>query len=276
MSLGSLGRLGIEIYADTAQFTGDLGKAEKGAKQFATNVEASIGKLTGIFTGLAATLGVIKFAGLVEEVAQMRAGLDDLADAGLGTVESLSRIKNAAKAFGGDFDQITGALSKMVNGLAGSEKETSKAGEALRRLGISARDSSGNLRAPAEIFEQLAGTLSGYADGADKAAFAQAILGKGAERFLPILKDMAEQGTKVATVTARQAAEADQYDKAMRSLAGMRDATPCTQLHAAITCAAAGDDATAGRALRLILDEYLRHSNRRRIGEKLADLRVLA
>lgn len=219
MSLGSLGRLGIEIYADTAQFTGDLGKAEKGAKQFATNVEASIGKLTGIFTGLAATLGVIKFAGLVEEVAQMRAGLDDLADAGLGTVESLSRIKNAAKAFGGDFDQITGALSKMVNGLAGSEKETSKAGEALRRLGISARDSSGNLRAPAEIFEQLAGTLSGYADGADKAAFAQAILGKGAERFLPILKDMAEQGTKVATVTARQAAEADQYDKAMRSLA---------------------------------------------------------
>lgn len=64
--------------------------------------------------------------------------------------------------------------------------------------------------------------------------------------------------------------------KALRSLAGMVAATPCVQLHAAITCAAAGDDAAAGRALRLVLAEYLSHNARRRVGEKLAALRALA
>ncbi len=218
MSFGSLGRLGVEIYADTATFTSDLGKAERSAKAFSQNIEASFGKIAGIFTGLAASIGAISFANTINDVAKMRAGLDDLADAGLGTVESLSRIKNSAKAFGADFDGLTGSFSKMINGLAGSEKETSKAGEALRRLGINARDSAGNLRAPAEVFEQLAVELAKYKDGADKAAYVQAILGKGAERYLPLLKDMAEEGAKNATVTAEQAAEADKYEKSMRAL----------------------------------------------------------
>ena len=140
MSFGSLGRLGVEIYADTATFTSDLGKAERSAKAFSQNIEASFGKIAGIFTGLAASIGAISFANTINDVAKMRAGLDDLADAGLGTVESLSRIKNSAKAFGADFDGLIGSFSKMVNGLAGSERDTSKAGEALRRLGINARD----------------------------------------------------------------------------------------------------------------------------------------
>lgn len=218
MSLGSLGRLGIEIYADTAQFTGDLGKAERSVKSFSTGVESSLGKLTGLFGGIAASLGAISFANTINEVAKMRAGLDDLSDAGLGSVESLSQLKNSAKAFNADFDGITAALSKMVKGLAGSELETSKAGEALSRLGIQARDSSGALRAPAEIFQELAVKLSGFKDGADKAAFAQAILGKGGEKFLPVLKDMAEYGEKNATVTAKQAEEADKYEKALKGL----------------------------------------------------------
>jgi hypothetical protein len=213
-----LASLGIEIYGDTARLAGDLGKADRQVKDLASGITGHFTKMQAAITGIGAAIGVIGFGALINDVAKMRAGLDDLADAGLGTVESLSRIKNSAKAFNADFEGLTGAFSKMVKGLAGSEKETSKAGEALRRLGIEARDSSGELRKPTEIFEELSVALSGFKDGADKAAFAQAILGKGGEKYLPLLKDMAEEGTKAATVTAEQAAQADMYEKALRGV----------------------------------------------------------
>ncbi len=215
---GLIGRIGVELYADMARFTGELGKADKQARDFVGGITGHFSKVQGAVVGLATTIGAVGFASMVNDVAKARAGLDDLADSGLGTVEALSRIKNSAKAFGGDFDGVTAAMSKMVNGLAGSEKETSKAGEALRRLGIDARDSSGALRAPAAIMEEVAVKFNEYRDGTDKAAYAQAMFGKGGEKLLPLLKDMAEQGAKVATVTAEQAAEADQYEKAMRAL----------------------------------------------------------
>ena len=215
---GLLGKIGVELYADMARFTGDLGKAEKQTRDWVGNVTGQFTKVQGAIAGIGATLGVIGFAAKINEVAKFRAGLDDLADAGLGTVESLSRVKNSIRAFGGDFDDVAMRLGKMVNGLAGSDKETSKAGDALERLGIKARTAAGALRAPSEVFEELSVSLAKYRDNADKTAVVQAILGKGAEKYLPLLKDMAELGIKAATVTAQQAQEADNYEKAIRRL----------------------------------------------------------
>jgi hypothetical protein len=45
---------------------------------------------------------------------------------------------------------------------------------------------------PAQILIDVARELSKYEDGGNKVALVQDILGKGAERYLPLLKDMAE------------------------------------------------------------------------------------
>ena len=70
MSLGSLGRLGIEIYADTAQFTGDLGKVERAAASMGASITGSLG---GVLKGLGA-LGIGLAA--VDFVSKTRDALD--------------------------------------------------------------------------------------------------------------------------------------------------------------------------------------------------------
>ncbi|MCA3068632.1 MAG: hypothetical protein ING73_17170 [Rhodocyclaceae bacterium] len=218
MSQGLLGRLGVELYADMSRFAGDLGKATKEVDGFVDKATSGFTKTQGAILGLAGSLGVLSFVNKVNEVAKLRGALDDLADSGLGTVETLSQLQRYSKMSGVSFDETTGALSKMSRGLAGTEKETSKAGDALKRLGIETRDSTGQLRAPADVFKDMADRLSKYADNADKATFAQSILGKGGEKYLPLLKDMVEFGEINATVTAEQAAWADTYGKSLTRL----------------------------------------------------------
>lgn len=218
MADGLLGRLGVELYADMAKFTGDLGKATKEVDGFVSNATKGFTNAHGAIMGLAGALGVLGFAKIIDDVAKVRGELDDLADSGLGSVEALSILKQQAKLSGAEFGEVTGALSKMSRGLLGTEKETSKAGDALGRLGISARDANGNLRASADVMQDVSKALNGYQDNADKAAYAQAIFGKGGEKMLPLLKDMAEFGEINATVTSKQAAEADEYGKAQKRL----------------------------------------------------------
>lgn len=215
---GLLGRIGIELYADLAKFSGDMGRAEKEARKFSTDVTSHFDKIAGAIAGIGTALGIVQFGRMIDQVAAARAELDDLADSGLGAVEELSKLQQASRLSGANFQELTAGLGKMIKGLAGSELETSKAGEAFRRLGIETRDASGALRQPAVLFQELSVKLDGYADGADKAAYMQAILGRGGEKYLPLLKDMVEYGNLNAKVTAEQAAYADEYQKSQKRL----------------------------------------------------------
>jgi hypothetical protein len=101
-------------------------------------------------------------------------------------------------------------LSKLSKALAGVDDEGADASKALQFLGITAKDSGGNLRDPAEVLNDVALKLAQFEDGAGKTALAMDLFGKSGASMLPFLKDLAENQNLNIRLTAQQIEEADQ------------------------------------------------------------------
>lgn len=204
----NLGKLVVLLGLDAAEFTRGLTKAEYEAQRFAKNTRAAILEVGKTLAGLEIGRQVFENTKAIIEEA---ASLNDLSDATGSSVESLSRLSNQAKISGTDFGTLQSLVLKLSAGMAGVDDESSKVGAAFKALGVTATD-------PVEALQQVAVALNGYADGTSKAAIAVALFGKQGPAFLATLKDIAELQDVGATVTAKQAAEAKNLEKAYRRL----------------------------------------------------------
>lgn len=209
--MSALGRLVVSLVAETAQFTAAMSKAEQQAAQSMQSIEGSINKAGTVLKGLA-------WAAAGNEVLQWSKGviagasaLDDLSDVTGSSVENLSKLKNQMDIAGKDFDSVATIVAKLAAGMAGAEDDTTKVGHALAALGVEAKD-------PAEALQEIAVKLSKYQDGITKAALAKDLFGQKAIQFLAQLKDIANLQDVTATVTARQAAEAEKLEQGLRRL----------------------------------------------------------
>ena len=204
----SVGQLVVKLGLDAAEYTRGLTKAEYQAQQFAQNTRAAILEVGKVLGGLEIGRQLIESTKAIIEQA---ASLNDLADATGSSVEALSRLSNQAQIAGTDFNTLQTLVLKLAAGMSGADEESSKVGAALRFLGVTAKD-------PAEALQQVAISLNKYADGVGKAGIAVALFGKQGPAFLATLKDIAELQDVGATVSAKQAAEAENLQKAFRRL----------------------------------------------------------
>jgi hypothetical protein len=164
------------------------------------------------------TVGVGAFVNLEHQALQAEAALADMAKQTGASVEGLSAIQRVAKVGGRDFDGLTVQLGRMVKGLRDGTGEGTKAGEALAFLGIKSREVDGSFRDTSAVLLDLAQKLAKYRDDGSKMQIVQDALGKGAERYIPLLEDMAKGTDLHATVTAKQAAAAEEAEKNIRRL----------------------------------------------------------
>lgn len=203
-----VGSLRVLLGLDAAEFTAGLTKADYQAQKFARAMREEIGS---------SVRDVVKIIGGLEIGRQIyentkaiiseAASLNDLADATGSSVESLSRLNNQAKIAGTDFATLQAAVLKLGTNMAGADEESTKAKEALRSLGITAKE-------PAEALQQIAVKLNTYADGVNKLGLLAAIFGaKLGPQMAATLKDIAELQDVGATQTAKQAAEAENLQK---------------------------------------------------------------
>lgn len=202
-----VGSLRVLLGLDAAEFTAGLTKADYQAQKFARAMREEIGS---------SVKDVVKIIGGLEIGRQLyentkaiineAASLNDLADATGSSVESLSRLNNQARIAGTDLGTLQGALLKLSQGMAGADEESTKTKDALRILGITTKD-------PVEALQQAAVKLNGYADGVNKVGLSVALFGKQGAAFTATLKDIAELQDVGATVSAKQAAEAENLQK---------------------------------------------------------------
>ena len=195
----------------------DTGSVFRGLEQKVSALSVSFGAIGKTFVGAKLLqAGEDALLGLKESVTGIlgeMAKLDDAAERSGASVETLSGVLQALKPSGASLESITELTEKIVRGMQGAGDDSKKFGEAFAALGIKTRDSNGNLRDSGQVLIEVAQKLGTYADGANKTALAQAILGKGGSQFLPILKDLAEAGNLQAIVTTQQAAQAEALEK---------------------------------------------------------------
>lgn len=215
----ALATLSIDVEARLAGLEAGLDKASRIAQQNADKISRSFDGLkslgAGLASSLAAAFSVSAITFFVRQTIDGVDALNDLKDATGASIENLSALENIAARTGTSFDTVGSSLTKF-NGLLKDAKAGSDTEKILKSIGLSATE----LRRidPAEALQRVAIALNRYADDGNKARIVQEFFGKSVREAAPFLKDLAEAGQLNATVTTKQAEEAEKFNKQLFEL----------------------------------------------------------
>jgi hypothetical protein len=200
--------------------TDETGGAFQSVRAKLDTLGAQAGAVATRFSGLAAgVLGLLgtatAFGAFIQGATESVTRLKDLQDATGSTIERLSGITNLAARAGLSFEAVSGALVRFNQAL-NSAKPNSSTALALERLGLSVAE----LRAqdPVQALQAVAKGLANFADDGNKARLAQELFGRSISQVAPLLKELAEDGELVASVSSEQAEAIDRLSKTVSRL----------------------------------------------------------
>ena len=192
--------------------------ATDNASRVLSGVRTSMAQAEKAAAAFGSALGLIGVAGIGGLVAIGRSAINaidafnDLKDATGASIENISALEDVALRTGTSFDTVQTALIKF-NKVLNDSKPGSDAEKSFDAIGLSIKELK-NLD-PAEALLKTSQALAGFADDGDKARFVQEQFGKSIKEVAPFLKDLAEKGKLVATVTTEQAEAAENFNKAL-------------------------------------------------------------
>lgn len=180
----------LELKADLGRLRTDMNNAvgivDRSMASISRVAAPAKAALAGIAVGLVGGLAAGGLASAVRQIADYGGKLEDLARATGATVEQLSFLDFAATRGGASLEQVTAVVGRLQRSLADVARgDGKKAADALQQLGLSAAELS-----RVGLVEQLSSlgeALSAIENPAQRAAAAQALLGKGAAALLPTL-----------------------------------------------------------------------------------------
>lgn len=206
-----------EGFASVSAGIRSIGQAGKEASAAVGGIGSVLGGLTGGLVSLGAGLSAAGVAMFAKSVIDAADDMRDLSQRTGVSVEMLSKFGQAANMAGSDLESVGGAMVKLSRGLA-KAAATGKgpAADALRTLGISAVDASGQLRTADQVMLQVADRFRQLPDGAQKATLAIQLFGKSGAEMIPMLNEgrQAIEGLN-ATMSTKMANRADAYNDSL-------------------------------------------------------------
>ena len=209
-------KLSIDLETRLARFEKDMNTMAAFSEGAAKRIQSAFSGIGIVLTGLAGALSVGALKGVFDSYVEGAAKLDDFGEIVGSTTENVSGLVAVAKVSGTDVGLLEGSMVKLAKATATAGDETSDTAAAFRALELDPKELK--LLDTSDQLKLLAERLSKYEDGAGKTAIATQILGKSGAQLLPYLKDLAETGDIVATVTSEQAAQAEEYEKNLKRL----------------------------------------------------------
>jgi len=211
-----LARLVVKLEAQTAAWTSGFDRATNRINAFERQTKAVLGKIAGAF-------GVFAVAGFAKNIIDAADRMNDLSKQTGVSVEGLSRLQYAAEQSGTDIEGLTTGLRKLSKTAADAASGSKEAGEAFKRIGVSVKDSAGNLKASDELLVDVAEAFSGFEDGAGKSAAAMEIFGKSGAELIPFLNEgrvgidklRTEADRLGITMSTKSAQAADEFNDAL-------------------------------------------------------------
>ena len=223
--MASLGSLVIELAANTAKLSGDLGRAVALA-------ESASGKMSAAANAAAGAFGLIgkAFAGglIIHEVRSLLEFGErlDLAakKAGL-TGEAMTQLAYVAKQSQIDIDALSLGLKKMEVAVSKARAEGIQFGDAFHALGITLKDLKG--LSPDQVFELIAQRLSELKSESDRSRAAVEIFGRAGADLIPIMLKGAGgiQAMREEAVKLGLSFSSEQLDKLSKTSESVRKLT---------------------------------------------------
>ena len=210
-----IAKLSVDLEARLANLQAGLDKAGLLAEQSADRMNGAFKTLQTTIKGAFAGLGLRELIQFFNATVDGVDKLNDLADATGASIENLSALEDIAVRTGTSVDTMGDAIVKMNKSLADAKPGSDQAA-VIDALGLSVQE----LKAldPVEAFQKLAIAMQGFANDGNKARAAQELFGRSLREVAPLLKDVAEAGALVGTVTKQQAEEAERFNKELFAL----------------------------------------------------------
>lgn len=209
-----------EGFSQVAAGIRSIGKAGDEASRAVGGIGRMLGSVTGGLVAMGAGLSAAGVAAFAKNAIDAADNLRDMSQRTGVSVEMLSKFGQAANMAGTNIDGVGSAMVKLSRGLA-EAAATGKgpAAEAMRTLGISAVDASGQLRTADQVMLQVADKFRQLPDGAQKAALAVQLFGKAGAEMIPMLNEgrQAIEGLD-ATMTTAFAGKADAYNDSLAAM----------------------------------------------------------
>jgi phage-related minor tail protein len=148
-------------------------------------------------TGVLGTLGVTAYvAKLGSDVVHVIEQWDELGKAaqraGFQSAQGLAEFQFAAKLSGVEAENFEVAVSKLSTKMAEAAGGSKEAAAVFKAMGLSIRDSNGQLKSTEDFLTEVAGKFSSYKDGPEKAALATELFSKAGRQMIPLLNGGAE------------------------------------------------------------------------------------
>lgn len=200
----------------------DLGSVLKtGISAGAKAVGASM-----LAVGSAAIAGITGVANFTQKALENADAIQKQADITGLTAEQVQELSYVAATAGVDFDTLASAQGKLTKSMAAAKGGTGPQAEALKKLGISATDSAGNLRSAQEVMTEAFGKLSGIGNETERDALAMQLFGKSAMELNPLIKLSSEEMARLteearktgAVISNENVAAMDQAGDSIESL----------------------------------------------------------
>ncbi|RYC10076.1 phage tail tape measure protein [Ciceribacter ferrooxidans] len=215
MANAVIGALRVVLGMDTAQFDKDAGKAQAKANAFGAALKTGFTIAAGAAAAAAGALG-IAVKGAINEADDM-----SKAAAKLGIpIEELSQLRYAADLSGVSMDGLSTGVKKLSTMLADAKNGSKSAIDVLKQIGVTATDSSGNLKSSSVVMGEIADRFAAMPEGVEKSALAVKLFGKSGLDLIPMLNGgsaalremMAEADALGLTLTAETGKAAEQFN----------------------------------------------------------------
>jgi TP901 family phage tail tape measure protein len=179
----SIGRLIVEFEAKTGKFETDTGRAAKIMEKRAREIDKTVEKMAkriGVAIGAAAA----GFALMVKNSIDAADELSKMSQkVGIAT-ENLSKLNYAAELADVSTEELGASLAKLSKTVVDPTKDAQAAFDAL---GVSIKDSNGQVKGTEQLLLELADAFQKFEDGPEKTAAAMAIFGKTGANLIPLL-----------------------------------------------------------------------------------------
>ena len=205
-------------------------------------IVSAVDKLSGPIQGMSDKLQGLRVTGLKMAAAgaaitgalvgaahsSARVG-DELAKASIKTgvtTESLSKLRYAAEQSGVEFGQLEFAMFRQARAAEAAARGGNEQAKAYEALGVSVKDSNGNIKDGETLMRETAEALSKMENPTLKTAYAMAIFGRSGAQMLPMFKDgaagideLTKRAEELGLVWSKTAAEdAERYNDALNDV----------------------------------------------------------
>jgi lambda family phage tail tape measure protein len=195
-----------------------------------------LGKLgpAGLIAGAGIAAVGVGITALVLPVANTADELANLAQKTGVSVEALSALTYVAQMSDTDLQSLVKGLQRLSVAMFDTQVQGEEGSAALKALGVSAVDASGQIRPTEQVLLDLADKFSAMPDGADKAALAIKLFGKEGMSLIPLLNQgragitaLMEEAERFGLVINSQTAQAaellnDNLDRLRGMLEGVQ------------------------------------------------------